>query len=1141
VSTTNNRSGHSSSREPAAGWWAAGSLAIACIAALPLFLNTGFLNTRGGGDSPFLLFRLHELTVALQEGIFPVRWMPNAAFGMGYPFFNYYAALPYYFAALFRLFGFSFVFSLKLTQLAGFLVAGIGMYAWIKRITGKTWVALLASAAYTFAPFHMVNIYVRGDSLAEFWSMAWYPLILLAITVASEKPSARRITLVALAYGMLVMTHNVSALIFSPFVAIYAVGCGLWAQSDGEPSSRAPLRAIGLLAAGGILGLILAAWVWLPAIAETGYVQLGDQTTGYLFYGNHFRSTNLIQTAPLFNYDTGSESSTPFAMGLVQAILTGAGVIALTIRMIREKAWWRDGFLLFGLAFSTFMITPLSEPIWAHVPMLPFAQFPWRFLSVQALFSAAVIGALGDLGITPGLRPTPLPHKFRRGVTASHLESGLRLLSGFAIINILLIATMAVAMFGALRPNFIPLNDADVTPQRLQWYESFSGNIGTTIRYEYLPKWTVPRPYTSDILLQREPRAKFLNGEGEAHRESAGAASQTWQVDVTSADAQIAIPVLYFPGWQASVDGEYRLVTPVEGIGYSQIMVPQGGHTVRLWLGHTPIRLWAEIASLLALIGALALWRPRVPRWDWVGWGLALGVIVTLISLSMLLHALPPDQDLPGPLNADFSQEAYFHHSPGGIVDQKGNNLGEMLNTRVVPPVPLAEHISPVLNRPGLFFVEFAESERRTLTIAGDLRGSVYLAPPYIYTPDRMDKINQSIAQFGPINLLWADGHGLHPDAQIYMNWSTEAGIDKNYSLALRLFDVAGNEWGALDTQAGGAGAYPTGLWQPNELIHEGYQLPLESGAPPGTYSLQITLYDLATLQPIGSETLNNFQVLSTNQISCDSGVYQLTPEVGLSSLKADQTAAQGNTLNVEVAWNISAQPEEGYQAIWTLNNSDGEAFQAVTDLAPGSDPHKWEPEAGQCGYVIGKQRIDLPRDLVPGDYALYLQLADSSGKPVGNSYEAGKVTITPTDKLFDVPPLDHTLDTTFGDSLKWWGYSINQSAKALDLSVAWGASRKPDADYKYFVHLLDPKTNQIVAQADAMPRNYTYPTTRWIEGEVVPETITLDLTNVLPGSYQIAVGWYDPNTGTRLNPSGDGAEITLDGRVILPEKVTIP
>src|SRR5512134_1706241 len=74
------------------------------IAASPLFLGSGFLNTRGGGDSPFLLFRLHQLYSALTQGVFPVRWMPDAAYGLGYPFFNYYAALPLYLAALFKLF-----------------------------------------------------------------------------------------------------------------------------------------------------------------------------------------------------------------------------------------------------------------------------------------------------------------------------------------------------------------------------------------------------------------------------------------------------------------------------------------------------------------------------------------------------------------------------------------------------------------------------------------------------------------------------------------------------------------------------------------------------------------------------------------------------------------------------------------------------------------------------------------------------------------------------------------------------------------------------------------------------------------------------------------------------------------------------
>ncbi len=57
----------------------AAALLIACVAAWPLLSEPGLLNsTRGGGDSPFLLQRLHQMEMALRGGHFPVRWMPDA-------------------------------------------------------------------------------------------------------------------------------------------------------------------------------------------------------------------------------------------------------------------------------------------------------------------------------------------------------------------------------------------------------------------------------------------------------------------------------------------------------------------------------------------------------------------------------------------------------------------------------------------------------------------------------------------------------------------------------------------------------------------------------------------------------------------------------------------------------------------------------------------------------------------------------------------------------------------------------------------------------------------------------------------------------------------------------------------------------
>ena len=65
--------------------------------------------------------------LAVAGGHFPVRWMPDANYGYGYPFYHYYAPLSIYIAALFRFLGFSFVRAIQLAQVAGFVLAGWGM------------------------------------------------------------------------------------------------------------------------------------------------------------------------------------------------------------------------------------------------------------------------------------------------------------------------------------------------------------------------------------------------------------------------------------------------------------------------------------------------------------------------------------------------------------------------------------------------------------------------------------------------------------------------------------------------------------------------------------------------------------------------------------------------------------------------------------------------------------------------------------------------------------------------------------------------------------------------------------------------------------------------------------------------------
>jgi len=459
-------------------WHLAAALAISVIAAWPLFSEPGFLNTRGGGDSPFLLQRVQQLGVALADGHFPVRWMPDASYGYGYPFFNYYAPLSIYIASALDFLGFGLVWAIKISQLLGFIAAGWSMFALGKRWFKNDWAGLLTSAAYTLAPFHMVNVYVRGDSLAEFWAMAFYPVVIyLADTLVREaavrdrKRTIRAVLLLGLSYAAVILSHNISALIFTPFLLLYVLLIIVFISKGNR------LSAFYWMGAALTAGLALSAWFWLPALAEQSLAQLDPVTSGYFHFENHFRGFDLVQLSLAFDYDVAEGKS--FAMGLFQTILALAGMVSIGYYTWKKHKASADSnvsddapslvstlFIALSLIIATIMITALSRPLWESLPLLSFTQFPWRFLSIQA-FAAAL--AAGGIALLP----------WRKVVVP---------------VTILLLIVISLA---GMELSFLDIDDADITAKNLAEYEWFTGNIGSTVSAEYLPQSVNPRPFTS--------------------------------------------------------------------------------------------------------------------------------------------------------------------------------------------------------------------------------------------------------------------------------------------------------------------------------------------------------------------------------------------------------------------------------------------------------------------------------------------------------------------------------------------------------------------------------------------------------------------------------------------------------------------
>lgn len=123
--------------------------------------------------------------------------------------------------------------------------------------------------------------------------------------------------------------------------------------------------------------------------------------------------------------------------------------------------------------------------------------------------------------------------------------------------------------------------------------------------------------------------------------------------------------------------------------------------------------------------------------------------------------------------------------------------------------------------------------------------------------------------------------------------------------------------------------------------------------------------------------------------------------------------------------------------------------------------------------------------------------------------------------RLFAAPRISDPLYANLGDQVNLLGYGLRPASPRLDdtihLTLYWQASADMDVDYTVFTHMVDDGNN-IVAQHDSQPDGGSYPTSRWLEGEVVEdEHILLPMAGYRPGEFTLLAGMYDWRSGERL------------------------
>jgi len=350
---------------------------------------------------------------------------------------------------------------------------------------------------------------------------------------------------------------------------------------------------------------------------------------------------------------------------------------------------------------------------------------------------------------------------------------------------------------------------------------------------------------------------------------------------------------------------------------------------------------------------------------------------------------------------------------------------------------------------------------------------------------------------------------------RVYLLAQVDTPNHTDQTFFVHLVNTAGDKYAQVDIPA-----LPAGEQRSGETMLAQLDFAIGDGLPAtGPLFLRVGLYGAegqaqtidANNNPIGDYGL--IQIRGQNQPVFVGQTFNL------DNLATNSPLLQGPPLTLTATWQVTKPITTAFKLQWRLANGNQtfyekqEPFRDLSTVAVGA-------------FWAESHQLRLPTDLAPGRYTLELALLDSNNQPIWPKPVQQPVEIQERQRQFTVPTIAQKIDASYENQITLLGYDLNLDSKMLNLNLYWQPQQLIDHDYKYFVHVW--QNGQVVAQVDSAPAQYQYLTSWWAVGEVVTESITLDLTALPTDEYTLTTGFYDPSTGNRLSVTlADGSQLT--------------
>lgn len=506
------------------------------------------------------VIRLFEMNKCIQDFQIPCRWVPDLGGLYGYPIFNFYAPLPYYIAEIFYLIGHNLIAAAKII----FAIPLVGSFIFMYLLARKAWGekgGVLSAIFYSLAPYHAVVFYVRG-AMGEIWALMFFPAVLWALMRLKEKTNLNNSLLLGILISLLVLSHNLSTMLFLPISLVFA-GVLFLQQKD--------IKFIKFLSFSVFLGLLLSAFYLAPMMFEKNLVHVDSTIGGYFSYTEHFKGLRKLIIERTWGWGAsvreipgGEKDGMSFQIGWIH--LFGWFLSLVAAAFLWSKSRKSSILIVFSsiiILLSIFMINPKSEFAWKLLDPLKYLQFPWRLLMIIIFFISFISGSI----------PLVLKDNYQKVVWG------------------ILVIAVIFANFSYFRPEkFLQIDERSFLTG-IGWDRQIKRSI-----FDFLPIFAKAPPAelaTVDY--------EIVKGEAKVSNFAKGSNWITLEVDSVNSST-IKLSQYYFPGWKILIDGkETNIDYKSNDLGLMTITIEGGHHLVQAKLYNTPIRNFGNLATIFGI------------------------------------------------------------------------------------------------------------------------------------------------------------------------------------------------------------------------------------------------------------------------------------------------------------------------------------------------------------------------------------------------------------------------------------------------------------------------------------------------------------------------------------------------------------